>query len=344
MTMNFFDGRGRWSRYPTRNTVNDSLRLDAQAIGRKGLARYRRFAWRWSWSNVLSGEQHAEITVVIESPQTVLLDYQTGGTPMQQTVTLRRTPTHNGGSRLDWYCPRCGRPARYLYGAPFACRTCHNLAYPSQQASHQQAGSYAVKRRQAVIRRKLKMSPDAESLPEQRPPGVRWRTWLRLSEEFRELRHVEAEYMLRLIYGGNGPALWEQIGLNRAEVMPHLRPATDMAGYRRRKRAGVYEPDEWLVSVLRQYKRRKQAVPPLTIHQLAKQAGVPLDIAREAEAVGLLRADTDRGRRWPKYRPSLARWLVKLAQMRADGLTWPEIAAWSKRRWQTGEIGFPGKT
>jgi hypothetical protein len=97
------------------------------------------------------------------------------------------------------------------------------------------------------------MSPDAESLPEQRPPGVRWRTWLRLSEEFRELRHVEAEYMLRLIYGGNGPALWEQIGLNRGEVMPHLRPATDMAGYRRRKRAGVYEPDDWLVSVLRQY-------------------------------------------------------------------------------------------
>ena len=336
MTMNFFDGRGRWSRYPTRNTVNDSLRLDAQAIGRKGLARYRRFAWRWSWSNVLSGEHHAEITVVIESPQTVLLDYQTGGTPMQQTVTLRRTPTHNGGSRLDWYCPRCGRPARYLYGAPFACRTCHNLAYPSQQASHEQAGSYAVKRRQAVIRRKLMMSPDAESLPDQRPPGVRWRTWLRLSEEFRELRHVEAEYMLRLIYGGNGPALWEQIGLNRAEVMPHLRPATDMAGYRRRKRAGAYEPDEWLVSVLRQYKRRKQAAPPLTIHQLAKQAGVPLAFAKEAEAVGLLRPDTDRGRRWPKYRPSLARWLVKLAQMRADGLTWPEIAAWSKRRWQTG--------
>ena len=46
MTMNFFDGRGRWSRYPTRNTVSDSLRLDAQAIGRKGLDRYRRFTWR----------------------------------------------------------------------------------------------------------------------------------------------------------------------------------------------------------------------------------------------------------------------------------------------------------
>jgi hypothetical protein len=341
MTMNFFDGRGRWSRYPTRNTVNDYLRLDAQAVGRKADGAY---IWRWSWSNWLSGEHHAEIAVVIESPLAVVLHYRQRGEQHEQQVRIRRTPTHNGGSRLDWHCPRCGRPARYLYGAPFACRTCHNLAYPSQQASHQQAGSYAVKRRQAVIRRKLKMSPDAESLPEQRPPGVRWRTWLRLSDEFRELRHVETEYMLRLIYSGNGPALWEQIGLNRAEVMPHLRPATDMAGYRMRKRLHIYEPEDWLVKLLRSRRRGRVEVSGLTINQLAKQAGVPLDFARESEAVGLLRPDRDRGRRWPKYRPKLASWLVKLAKLRADGLTWPEIAAWSKRRWQTGEICFPGKT
>ena len=344
VSLRLFDGRGRWHRWAAKSTTADYLRLDAHQIGRMGLDWYHRFTWRWSWSTWVGGEHTATITITVEPPLAVTLDYQKGGEPMQQTVTLRRTPTHNGGHRLDWHCPRCGRPVRYLYGAPFACRTCHNLAYPSQQASHQQAGSYAVKRRQAVIRRKLKMSPDAESLPEQRPPGVRWRTWLRLSEEYRELQHVEAEYMLRLIYGGNGPALWAQIGLNRAEVMPHLRPATDMAGYRSRKRACAYEPDEWLVSVLRQYKRRKQAEPPLTIHQLAKQAGVTLDFAREAEQAGLLRPDRDRGRRWPKYRPSLARWLVKLAQMRADGLTWAEISDWSKRRWQTGEIGFPGKT
>jgi hypothetical protein len=117
-----------------------------------------------------------------------------------------------------------------------------------------------------------------------------------------------------------------------------------MAGYRMRKRAGVYEPDDWLVEFLRKRRQRRQPAPPLTIHGLAKAAGVTLDFAREAEQAGLLRPDSDRGRRWPKYRPRLAGWLVKLAQMRADGLTWPEIAAWSKRRWQTGEIGFPGKT
>lgn len=340
MTMSFFDGRGRWYRYDTRSTVGDYLRLDAQAVGRKADGAY---IWRWSWSNWLSGEHHAEITVVIDAPLAVVLHYRQRGEQHEQKVRIRRTPTHNGGSRLDWYCPRCGRPARYLYGAPFACRTCHNLAYPSQQASHEQAGRYAVKRRQAVIRRKLKMHPDAETLPSQRPSGVRWRTWLRLSEEFRELRHVETEYTCRMIYSGTGPALYAQIGLSRDQVMPYLTPASDMAGYRMRKRAGVYEPDEWLVSVLRQHQRRKQAEPSLTIHQLAKQAGVPLDFAREAEQAGLLRPDRDRGRRWPKYRPKLVRWLVKLATLRADGLTWPEISDWSKRRWQTGELVFPGK-
>ena len=344
VSLRLFDGRGRWHRWAAKSTTADYLRLDAHQIGRMGLDWYHRFTWRWSWSTWVGGEHTATITITVEPPLAVTLDYQKGGEPMQQTVTLRRTPTHNGGHRLDWHCPRCGRPVRYLYGAPFVCRHCHDLAYPSQQASHQQAGSFAVKRRLAAIRRKLKMKPDAESLPTERPLGVRWRTWLRLSDEYRELRHVEAEYMLRLIYAGCGPEMYERIGMNRDQVFPLLRPASNMAGYRMRKRLGVYEPDDWLVEFLRKRRHRRQPAPPLTINGLAKQAGVSLDFAREAEQAGLLRPDRDRGRRWPRYRPRLAGWLVKLAELRVDGMTWPEIAAWSKRRWQTGENGFPGKT
>lgn len=342
--MSLFDGRGRWSRYDSKSTAADYLRLDAHQIGRMGLDCCRRFDWRWSWSTWLGGEHASTITVTVEPALSVLLDYRKGGEPMQQTVALRRAPTHNGGHRLDWYCPRCGRPVRYLYGAPFLCRHCHDLAYPSQQASHQRSGEFAVKRRLAVIRQRLKMKPGAESLPSQRPPGVRWRTWLRLSDEFRELRHVETEYMLRLIYAGCGREMYVRIGLNRDEVFPHLRPAANMAGYRLRKRLGVYEPDDWMVEFLRTRRHRRQPAPPLTINGLAKEAGVSLAFAREAEAAGFLRPDRERGRRWPKYRPRLAGWLVKLATLRADGLTWPEIADWSKRRWQTGEIGFPRKT
>jgi len=332
-----FDGRGRWTRYDARPTPGDYLRLDAHAVGlTPGV-----FTWRWSWSNYLSGEQAATIRLIVRPDASVLFDYRKAGEPMQQATTLRKTPTHNGGHRLDWLCPQCGRAVRYLYGAPFLCRHCHDLHYPSQQASHKQAGRYAVQRRMDAIRRKLKMT--GEMLPREKPAGVRWRTWLRLSEEYRELQHVEAEYTLRLIYSGTGPALWAQIGLKRDEVWPYLQPAADMAGYRERKRLRIYEPSDRLVELMRNRRRRRMEAPPLTINQLAKQAGVSLAFAREAEAAGLLRADRDRGRRWPKYRPSLARWLVKLAQMRADGLTWAEISDWSKRRWRTGEIAFPGK-
>ena len=148
-----FDGRGRWSRYGSKSHPGDYLRLDAHQIGRMGLDRHHRFDWRWSWSTWLGGEHVATITVTVEPPLAALLDYRLGGEPMQQTVNLRRTPTHNGGHRLDWLCPRCGRPVRYLYGAPFLCRHCHDLAYPSQQASHQRSGEFAVKRRMAAIRK-----------------------------------------------------------------------------------------------------------------------------------------------------------------------------------------------
>lgn len=332
-----FDGRGRWTRYDKRSTTTDYLRLDACAVGlTPGV-----FTWRWSWSNWIGGEQEATIRVIVRPGRPVLFDYRKAGEPMQQAVPIRQTPTHNGGHRLDWLCPKCGRPTRYLYGAPFLCRHCHGLAYPSQQASHQQKGSFAVQRRLAAIRRKLKMT--GETLPHAKPSGVHWRTWLRLSEEYLELQHVEAEYMLRLIYSGTGPALYEQIGLNRDDVWPQLRPAVDMAGYRMRKRLRIYEPSDWLVEYMRSRRRGRVEVSGLTINQLAKQAGVSLAFAKEAEAAGLLRADRDRGRRWPKYRPKLAGWLVKLATLRADGLTWAEISDWSKRRWQTGEIAFPGK-
>ena len=139
-----------------------------------------------------------------------------------------------------------------------------------------------------------------------------------------------------------GP-LAAQAGLTRDEVWPLLRPAVDMAGYRMRKRLRIYEPEDWLVKLMRSRQRGRVKDSGLTIHQLAKEAGVPLAFAKEAEQAGLLRADRDRGCRWPKYRVKLAGWLVKLARLRADGLTWPEISDWSKRRWQTGEIAFPGK-
>lgn len=46
------------------------------------------------------------------------------------------TPCHFGGSKLHFICPQCGHPRMAVFGsAPFACRKCHDLAYPSEMES-----------------------------------------------------------------------------------------------------------------------------------------------------------------------------------------------------------------
>lgn len=61
---------------------------------------------------------------------------------------------------------------------------------------------------------------------------------------------------------------------------------------------------------------------------------MPWAFAKEAVGVGLLRPDWQRGRYHRRYRPKLAQWLAKLHRLRAAGLSWDEICAWTQRRWR----------
>jgi hypothetical protein len=44
------------------------------------------------------------------------------------------TPCNYGGARPWWTCPECGRRCAIVYGHPFACRRCANLAYKSSRS------------------------------------------------------------------------------------------------------------------------------------------------------------------------------------------------------------------
>lgn len=103
-------------------------------------------------------------------------------------VTLERTPCHYGGSRPWFRCPArgCGRRVAVLYGAEiFACRHCYRLAYDSQN----EPPHYRALRRVQAIRVKLGGSPSLfEDFPE-RPRGMHWRTYARLSAEAEEAKY-----------------------------------------------------------------------------------------------------------------------------------------------------------
>lgn len=70
----------------------------------------------------------------------LMIRYTTGAGERRQQhydrIGYRWTPCHYGGSRLYLVCPHCQRSCMAVYGcAPFACRKCHDLAYPSETTS-----------------------------------------------------------------------------------------------------------------------------------------------------------------------------------------------------------------
>jgi hypothetical protein len=73
-----------------------------------------------------------------------------------------------------------------------------------------------------------------------------------------------------------------------------------------------------------------------TLGETAKAAGVPYAFAKEAEREGLIRPDAGRGKQRKRFRPKLASWLGKLYTLREAGVSWDELRAWTRRRFQPG--------
>jgi hypothetical protein len=104
--------------------------------------------------------------------------------PIEQRVPIVWTNCRFGGRR-PWFTCRarvndryCGRRVAVLYagGALFACRSCYNLAYESQQGSPVlQSLSRSLK-----IRVRLGGSPDPLGPFPEKPHGMHRRTYLRL--------------------------------------------------------------------------------------------------------------------------------------------------------------------
>ena len=76
-----------------------------------------------------------------------------------QGVRLTYSVGPRGGQRPGFRCPTCPRRVGVLYhanGLPFRCRTCWNLAYPSQYRSRNQ--SYGRQHRMVSHRERERLS------------------------------------------------------------------------------------------------------------------------------------------------------------------------------------------
>ena len=102
-------------------------------------------------------------------------------------ISIEWTPCNYGGMRAWFRCPAlgCNRRVAILYGGEhFACRHCHQLAYPCQRDS----GNDGTFRQVRKMRSRLGWGRGIISGCGERPKGMHWSTYLRLFEEVTQLQ------------------------------------------------------------------------------------------------------------------------------------------------------------
>jgi hypothetical protein len=172
--------------FGARDTCESCKSIDVRRWHRaKRLRAGQEFSWSWT----CDGEPSGTIKVRAE-PDAVVLIYRASGflsaewKSIEQRVPITWTNCRFGGRRPWFVCSvrangqHCGRRVAVLYAAGelFACRSCYNLAYASQQEDPM----FRNLRMSQKIRMRLGGSPDLFGPFPERPRGMHQRTYLRL--------------------------------------------------------------------------------------------------------------------------------------------------------------------
>jgi hypothetical protein len=177
-------GSGRHWHYGAKDIIDDYRSIDVRRWHRDGLLTpHQSFSWQW----LRNGETVASIRVHTEQDSVILTySHRSGGGEWKDVsypVSLDWSPCNFGGKRLWFHCPAegCGRRVAILYGGGiFACRHCHQLAYPSQlEADYDRAARRANKIRKQLGWEQGIFNPKGWL----KPKGMHWRTFERLNIE-----------------------------------------------------------------------------------------------------------------------------------------------------------------
>lgn len=181
-------------------TTSNTWRLDVRRLHRSGLLVPGK-AFNWEWSE--NGERAAYIGIYVNERH-ITLKYRIRKCGdewenKEYPVTLEWTACHFGGQRPWFLCPCCGRRAAVLFGREiYACRRCHNLAYPCQREDKH---GRLLSRAQKIQRRLSWDGPNGWH----KPKGMHWRTFERLvleHERFDKASWLALAEKFNLFHGG----------------------------------------------------------------------------------------------------------------------------------------------
>ena len=323
-------GRGTWYRWDKKATVGGYLSLQAHKLAcacdpeRAGW-----LGWQWRIGDTKTATIHIEVAPKLGG---VRLHYNYQGQPVAPyLVRWDVTTPRFGGRRYWWLCPSCGRRCATIYGGErFLCRVCHNLTYATAQSGDFRT---TIDNRMIAIRQRLG-APTGAGWPcdalSDKPRGMHWETYGRLTREYHNLADLRDMSFTVDVFDRLG---WPA---DLAEGAAHYRDTlqASVAAYRR---APDRAPRFAALSEYPDPAPEGHGRPErFTLGELATRAGVPFAFAQEAQREGLLRPDAGRTKRAKRYRGKLAAWLGKLHELRAVGLAWGDLRAWTARRFTPG--------
>lgn len=180
-------GSGRRWHWGAKNITSEYRSIDVRCLQRDGLLEPGR-SYGWQWSR--NGETVGSINIRTE-PDRITLNYRhrSAGDDWEDKtypVYLDWTDCNLGGKRPWFLCParNCSRRVAKLFGGEiFACRHCHQLAYPSQRETPDDRAA----RRAENIREKLDWEPGILNGEGCKPKGMHWKTFERLSARHDDL-------------------------------------------------------------------------------------------------------------------------------------------------------------
>jgi hypothetical protein len=165
-----------------RRTAEGCLRLDVRApVVRAGVSHAGTGVWTWP----LPGGEQAVVAYAVRGDALAML--LPGDGERGQVVRLERARCRFGGARR-WFRCGCGRRAAVLFLPPdklasslFRCRSCARVVYRSTRLGH--ADRLDLRRDRLLARFGF---PPGPGVPP-KPPGMRWRTYMRLSATVEQL-------------------------------------------------------------------------------------------------------------------------------------------------------------
>lgn len=177
-------GSGRRWHYGSKDTTESHRSIDVRWLKRESMLTPGAIS-RITWSR--HGKVVASINIRAELGRVILTyRHRSGGGEWREEsypVHLTTTACHIGGERHWFLCPArgCGQRVAVIYGGGiFACRKCHQLAYPSQREDiADRAG-----RRADRIRSRLGWPAGVLNGSDfGKPKGMHWHTYERLCRE-----------------------------------------------------------------------------------------------------------------------------------------------------------------